>query len=54
MENVKLFATVSIYDCDGKIYSAKNTKLSHVIQELNFVIQAKVDDKIKIVMEGVE
>lgn len=50
----KLYATIAVYDDDGLVYRAKNTRLSTVLGEMGHILSAKVDDRIKITAEGVE
>ncbi|MFA7087423.1 MAG: hypothetical protein WC145_12220 [Aliarcobacter sp.] len=50
----KLYANIEVFDSNGRVYKAKNTKLSRAIDEMNHILPAKVDDGIKIVAEGIE
>lgn len=50
----KLYTTIAVYDDDGLVYKAKNTKLSTALDEMNKILPARVDDRIKITAEGVE
>jgi len=53
MKDLKLYTTLAVYDCDGKIYSAKNTRLSSAIKELNYILQAKGDGNLEIRLEKI-
>lgn len=50
----KLYANIEIFDSRGSVYKAKNTRFSRVVDEMNHILPARVDDRIRITVEGIE